>query len=234
MKNSPYQPVYDFFHQHFAWPSQDRMPRLAMGHSLGAKLQAFSRMWRKKRRFGNCGCFISWVVCVNFFRVLRFFFSMFFFPPHFFHQQKPRWHVASNAPHRLVKPSCPEVLLCCQRPDPMLSGVALLAFNNFGVEDQAWRKDQRKDQCAIGLITVEWSLEKNGSKCMSIAIYMLILYFLKFMILIILLFHFIGLFFNITLIKPLTYPSHLHFDLQGIWTSETGKILRWYYLWNRQ
>lgn len=40
MKKSPYQPVYDFFHQHFAWPSQDRMPRLAMGHSLGAKLQA--------------------------------------------------------------------------------------------------------------------------------------------------------------------------------------------------
>ena len=30
-----------------------------------------------------------------------------------------------------------QVLLCCQQPDPMLSGVALLAFNNFGVEDQA-------------------------------------------------------------------------------------------------
>lgn len=52
--------------QRFGW-AKDRMPRLAMGHSLGAKLQ---------------------------------------------------------------------VLLCCQQPDPMLSGVALLAFNNFGVEDQ--------------------------------------------------------------------------------------------------
>ena len=56
----------DLGQERFGW-AKDRMPRLAMGHSLGAKLQ---------------------------------------------------------------------VLLCCQRPDPMLSGVALLAFNNFGVEDQ--------------------------------------------------------------------------------------------------
>ena len=43
----PYQPVFsDFFLLNTLQktPKQDRMPRLAMGHSLGAKLQAAERM----------------------------------------------------------------------------------------------------------------------------------------------------------------------------------------------
>ncbi|CAK9047872.1 unnamed protein product [Durusdinium trenchii] len=64
---SDFAEAFELGEERFGW-AKDRMPRLAMGHSLGAKLQ---------------------------------------------------------------------VLLSCQRPHPMLAGVALLAFNNFGVEDQA-------------------------------------------------------------------------------------------------
>ncbi|CAK9054118.1 unnamed protein product [Durusdinium trenchii] len=63
---SDFAEAFELGEERFGW-AKDRMPRLAMGHSLGAKLQ---------------------------------------------------------------------VLLSCQRPHPMLAGVALLAFNNFGVEDQ--------------------------------------------------------------------------------------------------
>lgn len=87
--------------QRFGW-AKDRMPRLAMGHSLGAKLQALRPCYHQVKVIGT-----SYVRSMEVSKDLTLMTSV-------------PW----------------QVLLCCQQPDPMLSGVALLAFNNFGVEDQ--------------------------------------------------------------------------------------------------
>lgn len=160
IQNSPYQPVYDFLPSTLCLTPEDRMPRLAMGHSLGAKLQA-QKMWRHTPWETVDVLFLGWFAWISW--SASFFFPLFFSHPTFFTKTTSMVHFTPP-----LKLSCLRFFgrSCFAASGPIPCFRGWHSWRSITLEWKTRREQTRLqsvDYCRM-------KFEKKCSKCMSITI----------------------------------------------------------------